>query len=688
MTTSNIMRSLNETVAALPETWMSHHRGRTMTKEVPNSIAVVYGRYSTDKQSETSVERQVEICGEYIQRTGRTLHRVYADRAMSGSTTDGRVELDAMLEDARKGIFGVLVVENVDRLARNLAILSVVFKELEAIGVEIHQPGRGKLSITDIAFQGLMGDEGRRLLVERTSYAKLQMVRKGLIPHMSYGYTKVPGQPGLRTIVPHEAETVRSIFQLRLEGLNPMQIAASLNSRSIVDKTWTNGGIIHLLANPLYNGVLVFNQKTMEKNTVTGGYSVRMRPSEEWIVSPVPHMRIVDQDVWEAVQAIGHSARRPNYSRKTSQISTRSKYLLSGKVKCPECGGNMVVGPMKSFFTFRCSNRQTKLICQNPDRIRVDELESVVIQHIADNILDPGCTEAYVAAYNETREASHREYATTRKHLTNEVERLFAELDRTWDEDRTRGYELNYLAWKRQKLTAELQKAQHDLASLPGRPQPVGLEMGRMTMLREAVAGMQTKLPFQPGDEAGFRLASALRGLIKQVVARRTTFGSFECDIHLTILPLLDGSGHAPREMSDTLILHASYRRETKPYIDSEQARANIARLESGEFALRDQEWEAVRNLVPANTFRTMKNSPPWSLRLLIEAQIFMLMTGAPMLYIPSRFGVHFLVRYRLQRLSNLGIWRKIALTLTSLDPDRYKAELAEVTHRSIPGQP
>ncbi|MEE7490423.1 recombinase family protein [Methylobacterium oryzae] len=679
MTSHQNVAAAERDAATLPETWMTHFRGRGTLRAVPNDIAVIYARYSTDKQTETSVERQAEICAEYIQRTGRTMLKIYADRAQSGNSYDGRVDLDAMLEGARKGEFGVLVIENVDRLARNLAILSVVFKELESLGIEIHQPGRGKLGLTDIAFQGLMGDEGRRVLVERTSYAKLQMARKGLVPHMCYGYAKVPGQPGHRTIVKDQSETIKLIYQMRLDGLDPMQIAHSLNSRPVVDRTWTNTGIADLLANPLYYGVLAFNRKTLQKNK-DGGYSVRMRPREEWILTPVPHLRIVEQDVWEAAQAIRDAARRPGDIKRSPGRPRGGKYLLSGKVKCPDCGGNMVIGPMKRFFTFRCGNRFSKGTCQNPDYVRVDELEGVVIRQLAEKVLDPRCTEAYVAAYNETREAARRDHTKQRSDLESELVRLFAELDEVWDKRKTPGFNATYLDWKQGELNKQVDRVQRQLQSLPSQPRPIGLDHERMTMLREAVAGMETVLPFRATDEAGQRVAAAFRGLIERVVVRRTGFAEFTSEIHLTIMPLLEGIDHVPREVSDKMILRAEYRRKGTRYDLTDRVGIDLARMERGEFALRDHEWQAVRALVPENVLKGDKRLGPWSLKLLIEAKIFLWSTGAPSRSLPNRYGPFYLVRYRLEKLKTLGYWRDIALTLITLEPDRYAVLFAEAT--------
>ncbi|MDX7951443.1 recombinase family protein [Lichenihabitans sp. Uapishka_5] len=78
----------------------------------------IYARFSSERQHERSIERQVELCLALIERLGLVLVATYEDRGKSGRTMAGRHELHRALADAKSGLFDILMVEDVDRLAR------------------------------------------------------------------------------------------------------------------------------------------------------------------------------------------------------------------------------------------------------------------------------------------------------------------------------------------------------------------------------------------------------------------------------------------------------------------------------------------------------------------------------------------------------------------------------------------
>lgn len=651
---------------------MANRQGRPETLVAPNDVAVTYSRYSTDKQSELSVERQEEICEKYAAETGRTLLHRYADRARSGMSSV-REGLEAMLAAARRREFGVLLVENVDRLARDLSILSSVFKELQSLGIEIHQPGRGKLGITDIAFQGLMGDEGRRLFIERTQYARLRMARDGRFPNaVSFGYVRVPGCPGERAIDDEQAAHVRDIFQMRLEGMSVMRITRSLNQRRIGDRDWHYPGVTHLLRNPIYNGFLVYNQRVVTKDPVTGRRKVSMRPSSEWIVTPLEHLRIVDRDVWEGVQVIGQRSGDAKEPRPAGR-----KYLLSSKVRCSECGRAMVSTGQKAWRRFVCTGALHMGTCGNVKGVRIDELERLVVDLVSEGVLDQRCTEAYVAAYNEVREGADRDLALERERLEREIAALNRKLDDTFDDALTRGLTSNYLYRKRQILGEDVARMEEALRVMPLRPRPLGIDRGRMTMLREALGEMRARAPFMPEDDAGRRAALAFGELIERVVVRRTGYRRFDVEVYLTVTPLLHGDNRALREGPGKMCLRATLH-SSRRYEESDRAQADLAFLADGRHALKDEEWRAVSGLVPRILFTRMFK--PLEPRTTIEAYLFVLMTGATWMALPGRFGPTRRVYETVRKLIAHGVWRDVATALNRLDPERYKAEFALAT--------
>jgi len=94
--------------------------------------AVAYARYSTDKQYDTSIEKQLEDIREYCKKKGYTIVGEYIDKAESAAKED-RPAFQRMLVDAKKGLFDVVVVHKLNRLARDRYLSVVTAHELKKI---------------------------------------------------------------------------------------------------------------------------------------------------------------------------------------------------------------------------------------------------------------------------------------------------------------------------------------------------------------------------------------------------------------------------------------------------------------------------------------------------------------------------------------------------------------------------
>ena len=78
------------------------------------SCAAIYARYSSDLQSDASIEDQVRVCRRRLEREGWSAAQVYTDHASSGSS-HLRPGYQKLLEDAREGRFDVVLAESLDR---------------------------------------------------------------------------------------------------------------------------------------------------------------------------------------------------------------------------------------------------------------------------------------------------------------------------------------------------------------------------------------------------------------------------------------------------------------------------------------------------------------------------------------------------------------------------------------------
>ena len=80
--------------------------------------AVIYARYSSDNQTEASIEGQLRECMEFAEHAGIDVIRSYIDRALSAKS-DNRPEFQQMIKDSYKHAFDCIIVWKLDRFSRN-----------------------------------------------------------------------------------------------------------------------------------------------------------------------------------------------------------------------------------------------------------------------------------------------------------------------------------------------------------------------------------------------------------------------------------------------------------------------------------------------------------------------------------------------------------------------------------------
>ena len=101
--------------------------------------AVIYARYSAGpRQTDQSIEGQIADCQKYAEQHGLIVGKIYADRHISGKSTEGRDEFLQMIEDAKKKQFTDVIVWKVDRFGRDKTDIAIYKRELRKNGVTIH----------------------------------------------------------------------------------------------------------------------------------------------------------------------------------------------------------------------------------------------------------------------------------------------------------------------------------------------------------------------------------------------------------------------------------------------------------------------------------------------------------------------------------------------------------------------
>ena len=116
----------------------------------------------------------------------------------------------------------------------------------------------------------------------------------------------------------------------------------------------------------------------------------RLNPENEWIIKDVPELRIVEQDLWEAVKGrqltVTKNTRPDANADKPFWERVRPRYLLSGLLKCDVCDGNYT---KISQNLFGCATARNKGTCGNRLNIRTDNVEAVILAGLKEHLMDP-----------------------------------------------------------------------------------------------------------------------------------------------------------------------------------------------------------------------------------------------------------------------------------------------------------
>ncbi|MDE0149983.1 MAG: recombinase family protein [Rhodospirillaceae bacterium] len=496
----------------------------------------LYARYSSDQQRAASIEDQFRVCREHAEREGWKIAGCYKDSAISGDSVILRPGIQGLLEDARRGLFEIVVAEALDRVSRDQADVATLYKHLRFAGVMIVTLSEGEINELHVGLKGTMNALFLKDLAAKTRRGLRGRVEAGKSGGgICYGYDVVKlhddaGERirGEREIDETQAEIVRRIFREFAQGTSPRAIARRLNEDGIPGpkgKLWTDSVLrghakrgTGLLNNELYIGRLIWNRQRFLKNPDTGKRVARLNPPEEWIVAEVPELRIVDDELWQAAKVrqgeisekyatsiAATRAAQANYLNSTH----RPRYLLSGLLECGVCGGSYA---KRGQDRYACSNYIMSGSCSNSRTIRRVEIEERVMAGLREKLMAPEAAAEAMQAYAEETNRLNRERrasgATDRKELADIEKKIATMLDVIEDGGYARGMmdRMRELEARQDEIAERLSAAPVDLPDI--HPNIAIVYRRKVERLAEALADPRDR------DEA----ADAIRGLIERIV--------------------------------------------------------------------------------------------------------------------------------------------------------------------------
>ena len=519
--------------------------------------AAIYARFSSENQSASSIADQIEVCSRYIVKNGWAAVATYSDAAMSGASRF-RPGYQQLLADLGSGAFDVIVVEALDRLGRKLADVADLHDRCTFAGITLVAVNVGEITAMHIGLLGTMAQLYLSDLKQKTWRGQLGRALQGKVPGgKAYGYDLVTASTGERRINAVEAAIVRRIFTDFANGQSPRAIAKQLNAEGIAGpdgRPWGDTTIrgqaergTGLLNNALYGGRLEWNRCSYVKDPRTGKRVARPNPREKWEITEVPHLRIVDDALWQRVKVrqkmlrfeIGRIAAGSALNR-----AHRRHFLLSGLLFCGSCGGGYTIVARDRYG---CAAHRSKGTCTNTLLIGRHELEDRVLRGLKERLMVPDLVAVFIDAFN----AEMRNLAASAEAESLAVKRRLAEIDRRIDAIVRAIEDGGYTPALKARLTAlEQEKAQAQTRLRTAKPAPVlrlhtklpELYRSKIERLAESLNAPDTV------TEAG----EIMRGLIDRIVL--TPMGdALRAELHgdLAVIARFAETGNGKTESAD-----------------------------------------------------------------------------------------------------------------------------------------
>ena len=312
------------------------------THSVAKRRVAAYARVSTDSEEQyTSYEAQIDYYTQYIQkREDWEFVKVYTDEGISGTNTKHRAGFNEMVEDALAGKIDLIVTKSVSRFARNTVDSLTTVRKLKEKGVEVYFEkeniytfdSKGELLIT---IMSSLAQEESRSISENVTWGQRKRFADGKVsmPYRQFlGYDR--GEDGQPVINPKEAEVVRLIYRLFLQGKTPSGICKHLMEHEILTpakkKKWGASTVLSILQNEKYKGDALL-QKKFTLDFMTKKQKVNEGEVPQYYVEG-SHPAIVTAEDWDLVQA--EIERRQRLGRSYSGSS-----IFASKLICGDCGG-------------------------------------------------------------------------------------------------------------------------------------------------------------------------------------------------------------------------------------------------------------------------------------------------------------------------------------------------------------
>lgn len=492
---------------------------------------VIYARFSSDNQNARSTADQLAMCRERAEREGWPVVAMFEDAAISGAAGIGEAQrpgLNAMLKLVEAGGVDQVLAESTDRISRHVADSHLIRERIEFAGARLFTLFDGTVTPMIGLIKGFTDAQFRTDLAARIRRGQRGQVGEGRSSGgVAYGYRRVSrfdakGDPirGLREIDPDRADVVRRIFREYAAGRSARQIAKRLNEEGIDaprSGIWRDGTIagnkdtgFGVLRNRIYLGKLLYGRTRTVHNPVTRRSS--MRPTGEAPVEQdVPHLRIIDDSLWDQVQQrLDHnSTRHPERAR-------RPKHLLSGLGQCGVCGSPWI--KIASEY-WGCSRRSASAgaACSNGRLIGTSAYREQVIADLKSGMLAPEIVAAYVREYRRDFARQSADLGKQQDRLNQRIGEAERKVKRLVEAVAAGGSEFTEIRDMLKEARDTRDRLAAELASATALPKVLTLHPNLDQRYREEVEDLERALD---APEAELEAVPRFRSMIARIIVR------------------------------------------------------------------------------------------------------------------------------------------------------------------------
>lgn len=421
---------------------------------------VCYVRVSSELQIQGfSLTGQVSFLKNFAERDGMTITGVYSDEGKSGKSIEGRDEFQRMLQDITVGDVEAdfVLVFKLSRFGRNARDILNSLEYIMNFGIHLlcvedmidSSTSTGKLLITILGAVAEMERENISVqtMLGRNAKAKAGGWNGGFAP---YGYELNDGK-----LIPveEEAKIVKLIFDKFVNGsMGYSTIANYLNKQGITREPaknshgrkfndWSACQVKRILDNPLYTGHIAFGRRRTTRVEGTENKYI-MKPQNDYIISECEsHEALVSDELFDKAR----KKRKETGIKGNPKIGRERAHLLSGILKCPQCGSSMFIdknmwtnkdGTKRETFSYVCGHYKSSTNSGNCKRngISAELVEKEVLEYTKALVSNPIFAEDVRSRIGKSVDVSaiEAEIANYRNEL-RKTERNKANLERDMD---------------------------------------------------------------------------------------------------------------------------------------------------------------------------------------------------------------------------------------------------------------